>query len=152
MALEIYKKNQGIYARVSLGVGLGMLVLMASHALYGSLIELPELYPGARVPLLEVPITWGLAGSVVFFALSAVVIAAMTTGVETGLRVLDNNSRKAVEFLIETQGELQKVSWPTREELLGSTVVVIFSVIVLGIYIFGVDWVIMRVMKWIGFL
>ncbi|OHB90286.1 MAG: preprotein translocase subunit SecE [Planctomycetes bacterium RIFCSPHIGHO2_02_FULL_52_58] len=57
-----------------------------------------------------------------------------------------------MEFLIDTQGELQKVSWPTREELTGSTVVVIFSVIVLGIYIFGVDWVITRVMQWIGFL
>lgn len=152
MALEIYKKNQGVHARVFLGVGLGVLALMAAHALYGSLIELPELYPGARVPLVEVPLTWGLASSIVFFVLSTVLIGALTTGLETGLRTLDGNSKKTVEFLIETQGELQKVSWPTREELTGSTVVVIFAVIVLGVYIFGVDWVITRVMKWIGFL
>ncbi|MEK7242120.1 MAG: preprotein translocase subunit SecE, partial [Planctomycetota bacterium] len=87
-----------------------------------------------------------------FFVISTVIVGALTTGLETGLGTLDSNSKKVVEFLIDTQGELQKVSWPTREELTGSTVVVIFSVIVLGIYIFGVDWVITRVIKWIGFL
>ncbi|HHT9119283.1 MAG TPA: preprotein translocase subunit SecE [Candidatus Hypogeohydataceae bacterium YC41] len=152
MALEIYKKNQGVYARVSLGAGLGILALMAAHSLYGSLIELPELYPGARVPLVDVPFTWGLLSSLVFFTLSAFLVAATTIGLETGVKTLDNTSKKTVEFLIETQGELQKVSWPTREELTGSTVVVIVSVIILGIYIFAVDWVITRVMKLIGFI
>ncbi|MEE9201281.1 MAG: preprotein translocase subunit SecE, partial [Candidatus Brocadiales bacterium] len=59
---------------------------------------------------------------------------------------------KTVEFLIDTQGELQKVSWPTRTELMGSTWVVIVLLVILGAYIFGVDWVITRVMKIIGFL
>ena len=152
MALEIYKKNQGVHARVFIGAGLGLLALMAAHALYGSFIESPEVYAGARVPLVGMPLTWGLVSAVVFFVTSTVIIGALTTGLETGLGTLDSNSKKVVEFLIDTQGELQKVSWPTREELTGSTVVVIFSVILLGVYIFGVDWVITRVMKLIGFL
>ncbi|OHB37789.1 MAG: preprotein translocase subunit SecE [Planctomycetes bacterium RIFCSPHIGHO2_02_FULL_50_42] len=65
---------------------------------------------------------------------------------------MDANSKKAVEFLIDTQGELQKVSWPTRDELVGSTGVVIILLIALGAYIFGVDWAITRIMRFIGFL
>lgn len=152
MALEIYKKNQGIHARVFLGVGLGVVALMAAYALYGSLIESSELYPGARMPLVEVPITWGLVSALVFFIISAALVGVLTTGLETGLKTLDGNSKKTVDFLIDTQGELQKVSWPTREELTGSTAVVILSVIILGVYIFAVDWVITRIMGWIGFL
>jgi preprotein translocase SecE subunit len=152
MALEIYKKNQGIQARVSLGAGLGIMALMAAHSLYGSLLGVSELYPGARVPLVEAPITFGLLSAAVFFIISAALIVVLTTGYETGLKTLDVNSKKAVDFLIDTQGELQKASWPTREELIGSTAVVIFSVIILGVYIFGVDWVITQVMRWIGFL
>lgn len=152
MALELYKKNQGVHARVSLGIGLGILALMAAHSLYGSLIETSELYPGARVPLVDIPLTWGVVSSALFFVISASLVGILTSGLETGLKTLDGNSKKVVDFLIDTQGELQKVSWPTREELSGSTVVVIFSVIVLGIYIFAVDWVITRVMKFIGIL
>ncbi len=152
MALEIYKRNQGIHARVSIGAGLGVLAMMAAHSVYGSLIELPRLYPGAKVPLMELPLTWGLMCSVLFFTLSTFLIGVSTVGFETGIFTLDTNSKKIIDFLIDTQTELQKVSWPTREELTGSTVVVILSVIILGVYIFGVDWVITKVMQWIGFL
>ena len=37
--------------------------------------------------------------------------------------------------------ELKKVSWPTKKELMDSTVVVIVSVMILGIYIAAVDQV-----------
>ncbi|MCB7128732.1 MAG: preprotein translocase subunit SecE, partial [Candidatus Brocadiales bacterium] len=74
------------------------------------------------------------------------------TGLETGLNRLDTSSKKTVEFLIDTQGELQKVSWPTKDELVGSTGVVIILLVILGVYIFSVDWVITRIMKLVGFL
>lgn len=37
--------------------------------------------------------------------------------------------------------ELRKVSWPTKKELLDSTIVVIVSVMILGVYIAAVDQV-----------
>jgi preprotein translocase subunit SecE len=37
--------------------------------------------------------------------------------------------------------ELKKVSWPTKKELMNSTIVVIVSVMILGIYIAAVDQV-----------
>jgi preprotein translocase subunit SecE len=43
--------------------------------------------------------------------------------------------RKISVFLREVQVELKKVSWSTREELVGSTVVVIVSVIIMAVFI-----------------
>ncbi|MFQ5861769.1 MAG: preprotein translocase subunit SecE [Candidatus Brocadiales bacterium] len=150
--MEVYKKTQGIHARVFLAAALGALALFASYAIYGTFIELPRLYPGAEVPLVGIKLTWGFVSAAVFFLVCVALIAIFTTGCETGLRRLDTNSRKTVEFLIDTQGELQKVAWPTRPELVGSTGVVIILLVILGVYIFGVDWVITRIMKFIGFL
>ncbi len=38
-------------------------------------------------------------------------------------------------FLSEVSAELRKCSWPTRDELMESTVVVIISVVLLGVYV-----------------
>lgn len=46
---------------------------------------------------------------------------------------------KTVDLLIETQAEMRKVSWPSRKEFLGSTFVVILSVLALGAFIWAVD-------------
>lgn len=43
------------------------------------------------------------------------------------------------EFLIETEAELRKVSWPNRDELIGSSTVVVITVIVLSVYLGLVD-------------
>ena len=45
------------------------------------------------------------------------------------------------QFLREVRQELKKVNWPTREELVAYTVVVLVSVIVLTSYVFGLDYV-----------
>ena len=150
--MEAYKKNQGVHARIFLATALGIFALFASYAIYGTFIELPQVYPGAEIPLVGTKLTWGLVSAVMFFLVCAVLIGVHTTGFETGLARLDANSKKAVEFLIDTQAELQKVSWPTRDELVGSTGVVIILLIALGAYIFGVDWAITRIMRFIGFL
>jgi len=38
-------------------------------------------------------------------------------------------------FLNEVKIELKKVSWPTRDELVNSTIVVLVSVLILALYI-----------------
>jgi preprotein translocase subunit SecE len=47
----------------------------------------------------------------------------------------------ALRFLREVYEELRKVVWPTWGELYRYTLVVIFTVIVLGAFIGGVDYV-----------
>ena len=152
LQMDIYKKNQGLHARLFLAVGMGAFAFFAAHAVYGTFIESPELYPGAVVPLVGIKLTWGLVSAAALFLLCVAVIGVHTTGLETGLNRLDTSSKKTVEFLIDTQGELQKVSWPTKDELVGSTGVVIILLVILGVYIFSVDWVITRIMKLVGFL
>jgi preprotein translocase SecE subunit len=46
---------------------------------------------------------------------------------------------KTADFLIETQGEMKRVSWPTRREWVGSTIVVLTLVAILSFFLYGVD-------------
>jgi preprotein translocase subunit SecE len=46
---------------------------------------------------------------------------------------------KVKEFVHAVQSEMKKVTWPTREELRGSTIVVIVTVIILSVFIGVVD-------------
>ena len=39
----------------------------------------------------------------------------------------------------ETVAELGKVTWPSREEVIGSTVVVVAVSAVMGFFVFGID-------------
>jgi preprotein translocase subunit SecE len=43
------------------------------------------------------------------------------------------------EFLIATEGELNKVAWPTRKSLIQDTIVVLATVIILTVFLFVVD-------------
>jgi preprotein translocase subunit SecE len=45
------------------------------------------------------------------------------------------------QFLKEVRQELRKVNWPTRQELIAYTVVVLVSVTVLTTFVFGLDFV-----------
>jgi preprotein translocase subunit SecE len=49
----------------------------------------------------------------------------------------------------ETQEELKKCTWPTWEELTGSTVVVIVSVGILGGFTIGVDYLVTVIIRYI---
>ena len=50
--------------------------------------------------------------------------------------------KKIVQFFKESFGELKKVVWPTRDEVVASTKVVIVSVLVIAIALWLVDFVI----------
>ncbi len=50
-----------------------------------------------------------------------------------------NLREKIVNYYEETILELKKVSWPTKAEIKGSTIVVIITSIVLAAFTFGVD-------------
>lgn len=46
---------------------------------------------------------------------------------------------KINRFMREVQTEMKKVSWPPRKEIIGSTVVVIISVIIISFFLGLVD-------------
>ena len=45
------------------------------------------------------------------------------------------------QFAREVRGELRKVAWPTRQEVVKYSTIVLFTLIVLTSFIFGLDWV-----------
>ena len=52
---------------------------------------------------------------------------------------LSNAFKSLGGFVTEVRSELKKSSWPTRQELLGSTGVIIVSVILLGAFVGASD-------------
>jgi preprotein translocase subunit SecE len=52
---------------------------------------------------------------------------------------------KVQEFVMDVWAELKKSSWPTRKELVDSTIVVIVTIVVLGIFVALADLVFLRV-------
>ncbi len=47
--------------------------------------------------------------------------------------------KRVVSFFREVRIELQRVSWPTREQMVAFTIVTIITTAVLTAYIFGID-------------
>lgn len=50
-----------------------------------------------------------------------------------------------VRFLREVRDELAKVVWPSRREVVTYTIVVILTVLVVGLFVFGLDVLFSRV-------
>lgn len=49
--------------------------------------------------------------------------------------------QKVIKFLKETRAELTKVTWPTRSEIIGSTIVTVVVSIIVSIFIGIVDFI-----------
>ncbi len=56
------------------------------------------------------------------------------------------NSRR---FLTEVRNETGRVTWPSRKEVYATTVVVILTSIFFGVYLYGIDVVLDRIMGWV---
>ena len=57
---------------------------------------------------------------------------------------------RLTNYVQETKEELKKCAWPSRDELKGSTLVVIVSILLLGLFTVLVDLVLTFVVKWIA--
>jgi preprotein translocase subunit SecE len=54
---------------------------------------------------------------------------------------------RSINFLREVKAELGKVSWSTREELIGSTTVVIVLTSIIALFIFMVDSALAKILS-----
>lgn len=112
--LAIYKPGQGEYVRWSSAAGAGLLAGCFAWFLHDQLAGLSE-----SVQML-VPVVALVALAVLIFRFVG-------------------QSPRVVDFMIATEGELKKVNWSTRREILGNTRVVIFLIVVVGFILFLVD-------------
>jgi preprotein translocase subunit SecE len=55
--------------------------------------------------------------------------------------------RRAQEFVREVVAEFHKVTWPSRQELINSTVVVITGTVVVALFLGGVDIVLAKIVE-----
>ena len=51
-------------------------------------------------------------------------------------------------YILETREELRKCTWPSWAELKGSTVVVMVSIFILGLFTVGIDIVLAVFVRW----
>ncbi len=129
---ELYKPGQGFYTRVWSGIACGALVCWFAKFLYDKLATVGV---GRVTEVLQVSV----AVSVLFlFGL-------------LGFWLLGKH-RRVCDFLIATEGEMKKVNWTTRKDIIGSTKVVIFVTISLALMLFVVDIVFILFFNWIGVL
>jgi preprotein translocase subunit SecE len=59
--------------------------------------------------------------------------------------VAQPSKHRWVRFLREVRDELAKVVWPSRREVVTYTIVVILTVLVVGLFVFGLDVLFSRV-------
>lgn len=53
-------------------------------------------------------------------------------------------------FFHEVVLELRKVRWPSREDVTNLTLVVLFTILGVGAYVFIIDWVLLKLFTLIG--
>jgi len=47
--------------------------------------------------------------------------------------------QKIIQYLKDVRSELSKVTWPSKADVQGATLLVVFLSVVISIYVFGVD-------------
>jgi len=125
---DIIKPSQGKIARRWTGIGLGVLLAAGIYRLY--VVLLADSFP----PVVRFSIPLGLT-----LALGWLVFRTM-------------QYPPFVDFLIVTEAEMNKVSWTTKADLYRATTVVLVTVLVMAIYLFGVDWLWSTILQQIGVL
>jgi len=117
--LEIYKSGQGYYTRMGTAVGGGVLILAGADFLYRQLVF------ESNAPWT----LWVQVGVPLAVAVGLGVLLYWVVGV----------NRRSCDFMIATEGEMKKVSWSSRRELIGSTKVVIVFTVAIAALLFVVD-------------
>jgi preprotein translocase subunit SecE len=52
-------------------------------------------------------------------------------------------------FLTEVRGELGRVTWPSRREVWATTLVVILTSLIFGLYLYGIDLALSSLVGWV---
>jgi preprotein translocase SecE subunit len=132
--LTQYKPEQGKFTRAGTFIGLGLLVAWGAWFVFDQL----RVYE-------DIEAWWGL-----LITRGIPILFAVTVGM-VAWRVAFAN-RKTSDFMIATEGEMKKVSWSKKGEVIGSTKVVILFTFLLALLLFVVDLVFQHIFSSIGVL
>lgn len=121
MALQIVKSGQGRYVRIGTAIGVGLVNLVICYYVWLMLNRHIAVGFAAKMYL-----EYGIP--IALFAVMAAVAFIYL------------NKPGVVDFFIATESEMKKVSWSGKPELIGSTIVVIGTVLMLADLIFIGDF------------
>jgi preprotein translocase subunit SecE len=76
----------------------------------------------------------------------AVIVAALIAGV---IAFKTNKGREALVFASESRTEVRKVVWPTRQEAIQTTLIVLVVTAIMALVLWGLDGILVRV---VGFI
>lgn len=115
----IYKKGQGYWTRLCTALAAAGIVLFTAWFIYATLPP--------YIPWLASHRKWLIGIDLCFIVIASLLI----------WRII--NKPRTVDFLIATDTEMKKVNWTSREELAGSTKVVIFFMVAMAATLFVLD-------------
>ena len=132
MASAIRKFGQGYWTRMMSVVGFGLVAVLGAIWIWRMLdtvsVGFPSIYLASGV-------------SVLFLA-----IVGATLWWFVGWNA------RSVDFLVATEGEMKKVNWSTKHELVGSTVVVIAVVFIISLFCWLFDFIFSTLFVWMKVL
>jgi preprotein translocase SecE subunit len=118
--LSVYKPGQGYYTRMGTVVGVAIVTLLG-------ILWAWEYMQGWKIGSVN-PLYVATGG--------AIVIGGLVTFV---MYMLVFVKPRTVDFLIATEGEMKKVNWSTRREVIGSTGAVIVTAIAIAVFCYVID-------------
>jgi preprotein translocase subunit SecE len=125
MGLSIYKNGQGKYTRLGTAAGGALIAAIGCLQLYRTL-EAADISLWVET---MVPVAIFLAVSMVTFWLV--------------------NKPNVADFMIASEGEMKKVNWSSKQEIVVSTVVVISVVIIFAVLLGAADFIFQLVVSWL---
>ncbi len=132
MGLSIYKKGQGKYTRLCSAFAAAIFVAVGCYRLY---------------VLLDASTLWGVSTRAHLW-ISTMVPAGLAVVLGLGIFWLVNKSSVA-DFMIAAEGEMKKVSWSSKQEIVVSTTVVIVVVAVMAVLLGVTDWSFQILFDWL---
>ena len=115
MAIEIYKRGQGKYTRSVTFVGGVVIAALLGRFVWQRLVPVTD----------RLAVVYGVPVAV--FAVGALVMFWVV------------NRPRSADFMIATEGEMKKVSWSSKKEIIGGTKVVIATTLLMAVLLWAVD-------------
>ena len=136
--LEFYKKGQGTKGRLMALVACFGLIAWGGHSLWVQLQGSASLSkPLLVVPRVGIVISWAL---IIALGVALLGCAAVTWVM---------NRPRTVDLLVDTEAEMKRVSWPSRQEAWNSSIIVVITVLVMMALLFFYDFILTRIMNFV---
>ena len=133
-----YKKDQGRMARMAGFWTLAVLIFYGTTSLNTELaVRFDALAEpiGGRIPVLAIDLT------------PALMISAVVLCLALWLLFRWQNKPRNADFLIETETELRKVTWPSLDDAVSGSMVVMVCVLFLMAFLAGADYMLGRLAR-----